>query len=330
MSPSRTLGRRLLGAALGAPVGAGLTWLAYSALFIDHDMLLPTPVPGERRGLLGRAGRLAYYVAGSGAPLLLIHSVNAAASSYEVRPVFEHYSASRRVYAFDLPGFGFSERGPRPYTPRLYADAILDIVDTIGRENGGAAPDALALSLGAEFLARAAAERPERFRSLALVTPTGFERGRRYDGPPGSTRAHPTLRRLFDFPLWGRAFFDLLNTHASQRYFLAQTFSSAAAVSASLLHYDYLTAHRPGAQHAPFTFISGGLFSADIGRVYEALALPVWLAYGTQGRFSRVEETGKVAGRPNWSLTAFDTGGLPFYERPGEFFAAYDGFLKAR
>ena len=77
---------------------------------------LPPAVSGERFEFDSPAGRLSAYVAGSGPPLLLVHSVNAAASAAEVRPLHEHYNASRRVFALDLPGFGFSERGDRRYT----------------------------------------------------------------------------------------------------------------------------------------------------------------------------------------------------------------------
>jgi pimeloyl-ACP methyl ester carboxylesterase len=276
---------------------------------------------------MGRAGRLSYYVAGSGEPLLLVHSINAAASAYEVRPLFEHFQASRRVYALDLPGFGFSDRSARDYTPRLYADALLDMLEEIARDAGPVQLDAAALSLGCEFLARAAIERPDRLRSLALITPTGLRRGERLDGPAGSTRGNPVVRALFELPLWSQPFFDLLNSQASQRYFLKQTFGSYAAIDAGLLEYDYLTAHQPGAQHAPYAFISGALFSADISRVYESLDLPVWLAYGTRGEFSDVDPA-QLRDRDNWMVQAFDTGGLPYFERLGAFCAAYEGFLQ--
>ena len=52
----------------------------------------------------GRAGRLAYYVGGDGPPLLLIHSINAAASAYEVKPIYDRMRTLRRVYAVELPG----------------------------------------------------------------------------------------------------------------------------------------------------------------------------------------------------------------------------------
>ena len=57
-------------------------------------------------------------------PLLLLHSINAAASAYEMKPLFEHYSRERPVYALDFPGYGLSDRSARDYTPRLMTDAI--------------------------------------------------------------------------------------------------------------------------------------------------------------------------------------------------------------
>jgi hypothetical protein len=51
-------------------------------------------VSGERFQFDG----LSAYVAGQGPPLLLLHSVNAAASVAEVRPLFEHYRTTRTVF----------------------------------------------------------------------------------------------------------------------------------------------------------------------------------------------------------------------------------------
>lgn len=306
---------------------AALGGIAYSALAVPHAMRLPPAVSGERRETEGNAGRLSYYVAGAGAPMLLIHSINAAGSAYEVRPIFERYAATHRVYAVDLPGFGFSDRANRAYRMRLYVAAIHDMLDVIAQDSGFEPIDALALSLASEFLARAALARPERFRTLALVTPTGLGRGSgALQGPPGSTREIPGLEAAFSFPLWGRAAFDLLASKASIRYFLEKTWGSKA-IDEGLLVYDYLTTHQPGAQHAPFAFISGKLFSGDIRTVYEELALPVWAPYGTRGDFGDISEAGALAGRPNWTFEAFDTGGLPHFEQPEVFFASYDRFL---
>ena len=57
--------------------------MAYSghAILQPHDMLTPLPaaVSGDRFEFDSAAGRLSAYVAGQGPPLLLAHSVNAAA-----------------------------------------------------------------------------------------------------------------------------------------------------------------------------------------------------------------------------------------------------------
>lgn len=284
------------------------------------------------RELPSRAGTLAYYEAGGdGPPLLLVHSINAAGSAYEVRPLYEHYRSARKVYALELPGFGFSERRKRVYTPRLMTDAILAIVEEIRhRYPAGLAPpiDALALSLSAEFLARAATERPAAFRSLALVSPTGFDAralGREAKaGGPGI----PLLRDALSFPVWSRSLYDLLVSRASIRYFLGRTWGSSV-IDAGLLEYDYLTAHQPGAQHAPYSFVSGMLFGGDIDRIYDALRVPVWLTHGVRGDFVDYGRAGAFAQKPGWTLEAFQTGALPHFEQPDEFVRRYDAFLAA-
>jgi pimeloyl-ACP methyl ester carboxylesterase len=325
---SQRPGRKLLRTALGLPLAAALAGIGYSALAIPHALDLPPALDAERREIAGRAGRLSYYVAGSGEPLLLIHSINAAASAYEVRPLFDHYRAGRRVYALDLPGFGFSDRSERDYTPRLYADAILDMLDEIERETGARSVDALALSLGSEFLARAASEHPDRFSTLALVSPTGFRKDDHLYGEPGSVRGSTAARSFFEFPVWAQPFYDLLNSRASARYFLAKTFGSNEAIDQGLLEYDYLTSHQPGARHAPYAFVSGLLFSADISRVYESLSMPVYMAHGVRGDFTDYGGTDKIAARDNWHVQVFQTGGIPYFEQLDTFVEGYDAFLE--
>ena len=70
---------------------------------------LPAALDADRREIDGRSGRLSLYVAGEGPPLLLLHSINAAGSAYEVRPAFEHARPTHRVYAPDLPGYRLSK-----------------------------------------------------------------------------------------------------------------------------------------------------------------------------------------------------------------------------
>jgi pimeloyl-ACP methyl ester carboxylesterase len=297
------------------------------AAFVSTQPALPPALPAEHRELSGRAGRLGYYVAGDGPPMLLIHSINAAGSAYEVKPIFEHATARHRVWACDLPGFGTSDRSERPYEPALYIAAVHDMLDAIAAEAGAAPVDALAISLGCEFLARAIADRPERARSLALVTPTGFSRAYAgLHGAPGATREVPGLYRFFTVPLWSQGFYDLLVSRRSIRYFLQRTFGSKE-IDEGLLDYDYRTAHQPGAKNAPYAFVSGRLFSKDIQDVYRRLTLPVWVPHATRGDFKDFSANQWALERPNWRFEPFPTGALPHFERPHDVLGAYDRFL---
>ena len=281
------------------------------------------PMPPVQR----RAGPLSYYVSGSGAPLLLIHSINAAGSAYEVRPLAEALRGDRRVYAVDLPGFGFSDRSDRPYRIALYVAAIHDMLDEIAEEAGPGAIDALALSLSSEFLARAATERPDAFRTFAFVTPTGFQRGSaaRSQGTR-ETREVPGLFGALNVPVWSRGLYNLLVTRPSIRFFLEKTWGSKR-IDEDLLAYDYLTTHQPGAEHAPYAFVSGRLFTADIKAVYQRLTGPILVVHGTKGDFQDFSEAGWAAARPNWHFVSLETGALPHFERLPEVLEAYRGFL---
>lgn len=289
---------------------------------------LPPALDAARHEITGKAGRISYYVAGDGPPMLLVHSINAAGSAYEIRPIFNEMTRSYRVYAPDLPGFGFSDRSDRRYTPRLMTDALHEMLGVIAERDGAAPVDALALSLSSEFLARAAVESPARLRTLALITPTGFSNRSAHFGRTRKTREMSFLYAFLRFPLWSDALFAALTSRKSIRYFLRKTFGSDD-FDESLLDYDYLTTHQPGAKNAPYAFVSGQLFSMDVLEVYAQLAMPVWMTTASKGDFAKFSNPSWANRQPNWTVTAFDTGALPQFEEPAAFGADYRSFLDA-
>ncbi|MEO8038666.1 MAG: alpha/beta hydrolase [Betaproteobacteria bacterium] len=292
---------------------------------------IPNALSGERREFSGPLGPLSYYASGPAGsampPLLLIHSVNAAGSAYEVRPLYDHYRARRTVYAMDLPGYGFSDRSDRDYTIRLMTDAVLAMTEEIARRQGPGPIDSLALSLSSEFLARAATEAPERYRTVALVSPTGFDKRAPWYEPRGSNRGKAWLYGAFTVPLWTRGFYDLLTSRRGVRFFLEKTWGGEN-IDEGLLEYDLLTTQHPGAHHVVYRFVSGYLFSADITRVYESLSMPVWMSHGMRGDFTDYRYQDAFASRPNWSFDEFQTGALPYFEVASDFIGRYDAFLE--
>ncbi len=327
--PSR--GRLLRRAAASALVPLGLLGGYLAGRFLRGAAVSPLPpaLQGTADVLALPFGRLSYYRASSveAAPLLLIHSINAAASAYEMKPLFDHYRRTRTVYAVDLPGFGLSDRPDRIYTPRLMTDAILALIEEIRRKHGPFPIDAIALSTASEFLARAAAERPTLFRTLALLSPTGFATTRHGGrGLTGSPQGRAALRDVLSFPLWSRSLFRVLVSRPSLRFFLAKAWGSAD-IDHGLLSYDYRSAHQPGAEHAPFSFIAGFLFSDDSMSLYEALPMPVLMGHGTRGGFTDYRRKSEVEGRPNWSVHVFDAGAMIHFEQLPAFLEAYGAFL---
>lgn len=305
---------------------------------MSHVPTLPPALPGDRIEMDSIAGRLSYYVAGpaDGAasdpdktPLLMLHSINASGSAFEVKPLFEHYRHQRPVYAPDLPGFGFSERTDRPYLPRLMTDAVHAMVAEIQRVHGDGPIDVIGVSLSSEYAARAAQEAPARFRSVALISPTGFNRGSPFNGPTGANRGVAWLRRIFFNPRWSDGLYRWLTTRSVIRYFLKKTWGSRH-IDEGLLDYDVLTTRQPGAKFAPYWFVSAYLFSADITRVYQSLTMPVWMAHGVRGDFTDYRHKSAYAGHSNWTFDVMPTGALPYFERLDEFVSLYDTFLTRR
>lgn len=305
-----------------AVLGAALAWIAHSRRNIFHNIPMTAALDGELKSFESSAGTVAYYVAGpqsAGAratlPLLFVHSINAAPSSAEVRPLFEHYADSRRVYAIDLPGFGFSDRRDIDYSPRLYRDVINQFVT----EAVGGPADVVALSLSAEFVAQAALARGELYRSLILLSPTGM--GRRSE----SIRPNEALHQFLRVPLWSRPLFDLLTSRPSSRLFLS--LSQRKGFDRDLCDYAYIASHQPGAEHAPFCFLAGKLFTPGIFDVYRALNKPALMLYG-DGPTAQYDRVDELRRRSNWRIHHLKgCGELIQFDSPDTVIARMDEFL---
>jgi pimeloyl-ACP methyl ester carboxylesterase len=321
------------GAVLGAPVALAGGWLVYSTFVLDHHLPLPPAIEAEQYTLTSDiAGALNVYVdrSGAGRPLLLIHSVNAAASACEMRPIFDHYRGQRPVYALDLPGYGLSDRTDAARTPEAFAAAIVDVIDMVIGEPA----DVIALSLGGEFAARAAVQRPDLFHSLAFISPTGFNAsgtGRATQQAVEQDRTESAYRLLAN-PAWAQALFDLIATRRSIEFFLKQSF--VGPVPPALIDYAYATAHQPGAQYTPLRFISGQLFTREARSVlYERLTQPVLVIYDRDAYSTFDALPAFVAGRGaehvNWQTARIEpTRGLPHFETMPRVADALDDFWR--
>jgi pimeloyl-ACP methyl ester carboxylesterase len=243
-------------------------------------MQSPYPFSAACQVFRWRGHQIGYYTAGSGPKVVLVHSINAAASSFEMRKVFDRLCEQYQVYAFDLLGFGASDRPAQRYSADEYAGLIADFTRTVV----GTDVDVIASSLGAAFTVRAAARQPDIFRSLVLICPTGIV-DLAQPSQPGAAYA------LLRSPL-GDAAFAALASRASIRYFLTdQSYYHPESVDSELIEGFYRAAQQPGAKYAPICFLTG-LLNCDISSDFGQLTQPISIIWGRNAGITPVKRAG--------------------------------------
>ncbi|MFC6592602.1 alpha/beta fold hydrolase [Deinococcus lacus] len=313
--------RFILLAALGfAAIGSTLaqTAAATPSSPTVRTALAPA-LQAPRRALdLPGFGRVAYYydVSAPGRPLILTHSVNAAASAYEMKPIFEAFRGKRPVYALEWPGFGTSDRPDVNYTPELMSSALSELVRQLGQD-----VDVVSLSLGSEFAARAALGEP-RIRSLALLSPSGL-------GLPRGTSQTETRRQADEqyarFLPWRDPLYSVIRSEPSIYYFLSRSFERG--VDGGVYNYAVRTSRQPGAANAPLHFISGRLFTPDAyGELYSKLQTPTLVLYD-EDAFVSFERLPQFGAQPGVSVVRVaPTKGLAQFDETAKVVAALEQF----
>jgi pimeloyl-ACP methyl ester carboxylesterase len=285
---------------------------------------LPPPVSGDPFDIGTAAGRVAGYQLGEGRTVVLLHSFNAAGSGVELASLAARLAEHRRVVLVDWLGFGTSDRPDAPYGSALYG-AQLESIRLAALGPDETSVDVVALSLPGQYVVVAAADHPERFGRIVLISPTGFGR---FKGSAGRTSR--IVYRSLRLTRIGRLLFAVLARRRVIRWFLRQTFADPEAVPRAYERYCWLTCQQPGAFRAPLAFVSGLLNDAAAEDAYRRLANPTLLVFGDHPRFTDAAAADALV-RANGHLenvTIERAGDLPQMERPDETAAIVEGFLR--
>ena len=293
------------GAALGAAA-------IYNALVRRHVSTLDNLIGGEEGWFKWRGHRVAYTVRGQGPPLLLVHSLHAAAWSYEWRDNVEPLARHHTVYTIDLLGFGRSDRPPIRYTSRLYLALLGDFAARVI----GVPCTIVASALSAAYAIVLGARDPGRFPTLVLIGPVGLVRLNEDTGAASDSMS----RAAIGTPVFGTAVFNTLVSDRSIRQYLEEAYADNALVTAELVQVYYEAAHQPGAKHAPAALMSNQL-NVDVRDSLRRLAQQALLVWGEQAIITPVEEARafKVL-KPDFEVALLHPAGdLPHSERAEEF-----------
>lgn len=126
-------------------------------------------IPGTRSHVLGG---LRYLKGGTGAPLVLLHTVRTQAEHF--RSLIPLVQQRYTVYALDLPGMGYSEIVPgASYDEPAMRDAVKRLINELDLQG----VTVLGESIGAVLALTVAADLPDRIRQVVAVNPYDYAGG---------------------------------------------------------------------------------------------------------------------------------------------------------
>ena len=150
---------------------AGLVAVSAGLLFNRHIRHNRPTALHQAEWLTAGDARVRAAVGGRGEPtLVLIHGFGDHLMTW--RAVFDRLATSHRVIAFDLPGFGVSEKPDGKYTLDAQTDRVRSLLENV--------PGPVVLvghSMGGEIALNVALADPDRVQSLVLIAPAGFDVG---------------------------------------------------------------------------------------------------------------------------------------------------------
>ena len=263
---------------------------------------------------------LAAYETGSDASdapvVLLLHGLGHWTDAAWGRLV-PHLDPVLRYVAFDLPGFGASDKPDVRYDPAFFRRVVDDAVVALGLQHFAL----MGHSLGGFIAADWAGAHPERVARLALIAPAAFAR---------------TSRHLAFALLASRAPRSLVKLRPSKR-FVARTLLRAvhdpATIDADHLERAYELAQDLAMRRA-FTGVYAAAADtltgwADLRAGFSRYTGPVFCAWGKQDRYIPIAALqGVRRAYPHATTLVIDgCGHLPMIEQPEQLGAALRAFL---
>lgn len=208
-------------------------------------------------------------------PLVFLHSLGGGSSAFEWSKVYPAFAPGYRVVAPDLIGWGQSTHPARAYSVEDYFDMIIHLLEAVAH------PPALvvATSLTAGVVIRLAIQRPDLFRGLFLVSPSGnSDFGRDY------SRSLPAL--LAGTPGLDRLIYQLgaANELAVQTFLSNFLFADPSRITPDLVQGYLAGTQQPNAEYSALASLNGDI-SFDLSRYIGQLKTPTTFILGEKSRF---------------------------------------------
>ncbi|HEX4086351.1 MAG TPA: alpha/beta fold hydrolase [Chthoniobacteraceae bacterium] len=293
--------KRLFGAGVGAGLlGAVVLALRYAVRPVSKARVPDAISPAifRTKALHTSLGQIVYHESGSGPTLMFIHGICAGASSYEWSKVYPLFTATHRVLAPDLIGFGESARPDASLTAADYARSLGEFI----RGTCDEPVTIVASGLGAGLSVLLASQHPEVVRQLFLWMPTGLTE-------LGAARI-PLSRRMASMtPLVHRFLYRNYesNRTAVRAWLAANGFADPARLTDETVEVYATCAQQYGAEHAVRNLCAGRL-NVGLEERLPTLAQPVTFLWPEQppselpARLQRLAKGSRIVTGPPLSL----------------------------
>jgi pimeloyl-ACP methyl ester carboxylesterase len=211
-------------------------------------------------------------------PLVFLHGFGGGSSAYEWSMVYPAFLPNYSVIAPDLLGWGRSEHLTRSYQIQDYLTTIADFLEKVC----STAAVVIASSLTAALIVRLAVLRPELFRALILVAPSGLSDF----GKPYSS----FFSQLVSFPGIDRLIYStgIASSTGIRNFLEKRQFARASRVSQEMVDAYLSSAQQPHAEYSAISFVRGDL-CFDLADHMPQLTIPTALIWGKQAQFTPAE-----------------------------------------
>ncbi|WP_017301374.1 alpha/beta fold hydrolase [Nodosilinea nodulosa] len=283
-----------------------------------------------QKALPTNLGVMAYYTPSNGSdssedrpPLVFLHSLGGGSSAYEWSQVYAAFGVTHRVIAPDLIGWGQSTHPARAYCVEDYFSTITQLLEAI------AEPPVLvaATSLTAGVVIRLAGQRPDLFKALFLVSPSGnSDFGRDYRASlPALLASTPGIDRLL-YKV-GAA-----NELAVRSFLSTFLFADSRRITPNMVQAYLTCTQQRNAEYAALASLNGAI-SFDLSRYLGQLQTPTTFVLGAGSRFSAPAMVKRLASLNPQAVQQVieipDAGVLPHVEHPAVVVGLLRQFLAA-
>ncbi len=264
-------------------------------------------------------GTIAYYTP-VGAPwtiddsqptIVFLHSFGGGSSAYEWSKVYVAFADTHHIIAPDLIGWGNSAHPARDYRVEDYLTTIAELIQQVS----SSPVTVVASSLTGAIAVRLAVQKPELFRSLYLVCPSGFD-----DFGQGAGRRIPL--QIINTPILDRFIYTIGATNEiAVRNFLEQfLFADRTRITDEMVAAYLDSAQQPNAEYSALAFLRGDLYF-DLSLYLSQLTVPTSILWGESAQFTNAALGQRLAQLNPQAVREFQVlsqaGVLAHLEQPG-------------